>query len=234
MNQLFARVRRKLLRSTIRMFPSNPGSELWFMARELHYGGYETGIRVRTESPFAPPGRPELGHTGGDRMLDHGYAKHYAEALRSYCEVRPPKVIAEVGILKGTGLAIWCDLFPGARVIGFDIELGYFEDNRRFLEWRGAFRENSPELYRLDQFVDNSALLNEILGDDKVDVVIDDGHHSLESIESTMRSFSGFLAPRFVYFVEDYEESTAGLAPVIGADCHEQHGELSVFTGGRR
>ena len=62
-------------------------------------------------------------------------------------------IIAEFGILKGTGLAIWCDLFPDARVIGLDIDLGHFEENRSTLERRGAFKQNKPELHEYDQLV---------------------------------------------------------------------------------
>jgi hypothetical protein len=63
---------------------------------------------------------------GGDRMAGmHQYAEHYAKELTRLLGRKPDGdlVIAEVGILKGTGLAVWCDLFPKAIVLGLDIDL---------------------------------------------------------------------------------------------------------------
>ena len=62
---------------------------------------------------------------GGDRMLFNGYAKDYSRYLKSFdCDRR--LIVAEFGILRGNGLAIWCDLFPNARVLGFDIDTSHF------------------------------------------------------------------------------------------------------------
>ena len=50
-------------------------------------------------------------------MLHNGYAKYYSKYLTKYLDEakidsNQRLVIAEVGILRGNGLAIWCDLFP--------------------------------------------------------------------------------------------------------------------------
>ena len=60
------------------------------------------------------------GMTGGDRMLHHGYGPTYARYLRPFLGGWN-LTVAEFGILKGTGLAMWCDLFPDARVILRDV-----------------------------------------------------------------------------------------------------------------
>ena len=93
-----------------------------------------------------------VGMTGGDRMLHHGYGPTYARYLRPFLGGRN-LTVAEFGILKGTGLAIWCDLFTDARVIGLDIDLGHFEENRSRLARRGAFKQNRPELHEYDQLI---------------------------------------------------------------------------------
>ena len=74
---------------------------------------------------------------GGDRMLHHGYGPTYARYLQPFVGARN-LTVAEFGILNGTGLAIWCDLFTDARVIGLDIDLSHFEGNRSALERRGG------------------------------------------------------------------------------------------------
>jgi 8-demethyl-8-alpha-L-rhamnosyltetracenomycin-C 2'-O-methyltransferase len=137
-------------------------------------------------------------------MLHHGYGKTYARCLAPLLG-ESSLTVAEFGILTGTGLAIWCDLFPGARVIGFDIDLSHFEENRATLLRRGAFRKNQPELHEYDQLIDNRERLGEVLGGQTLDVVIDDGLHSAESIVTTWRSVAPHLSRRFVYFIEDYD-----------------------------
>lgn len=59
---------------------------------------------------------------GGDRMLHHGYAKKYAEYLLPFLNRVQPVTVLECGILRDTGIAIWCDLFQEGRIIGLDID----------------------------------------------------------------------------------------------------------------
>jgi hypothetical protein len=157
------------------------GSAEWLIRSEVGYGGLVTGVARRRVSPLDTPRclAPLLGESS--------------------------LTVAEFGILTGTGLAIWCDLFPGARVIGFDIDLSHFEENRATLLRRGAFRKNQPELHEYDQLIDNRERLGEVLGGQTLDVVIDDGLHSAESIVTTWRSVAPHLSRRFVYFIEDYD-----------------------------
>ena len=46
----------------------------------------------------------------------------------------PNITLVEIGILQGTGLAIWCDVFPKADVYGLDFKLEYFERNLQNLK----------------------------------------------------------------------------------------------------
>ena len=143
---------------------------------------------------------------GGDRMLFHGYAKDYSKYLKPL-DRDERLVIAEVGILRGNGLAIWCDLFPNSRILGFDIDTSHFEENRQNLLDRGAFSSNNPEIHTYDQFVPGETILSEILRGDKIDVCIDDGCHLDEAILShpscTLKSVMPHLSDRFLYFIED-------------------------------
>ena len=67
----------------------------------------------------------------------------------------------------------------------------------------GAFRKNQPELFEYDQFVYSADYLKEILDEDQIDICIDDGDHSDESILTTLESVSTQLSKEFVYFIED-------------------------------
>ena len=139
---------------------------------------------------------------GGDRMLHHGYARKYSEHLARFNE-EEKLVIAEFGIFRGIGLAIWCDLFSNSRIIGLDIDLSYMNENMNCLVKKGAFSRNQPELHRYDQFVHSEDLLGEILQGDTMDICIDDGCHFNEAIMCTMRSVMPHMSSLFLYFVED-------------------------------
>jgi hypothetical protein len=185
---------------------SSPGSEAWLVGTELKYGGVTRGVPRSKVSPHDPRTLQQLqfaGMSGGDRMLVHGYAAKYAEYLRPFLDRSDRLTIAEFGILTGIGLAIWCDLFPHARVLGFDIDLSNCKGHMPRLRQLGAFQRNEPELYEYDQFVDNREYLGGILGDDRIVICIDDGFHSEQSILTTADSVRPYLAQDFVYFIED-------------------------------
>lgn len=210
------------------------GTADWLIRSEVRYGGYVTNVARQRVSPFDGRSAEQLasgGMTGGDRMLHHGYAPAYSHYLMPFLGVSN-LTLAEIGILRGTGLAIWCDLFPKARVMGLDIDLGHFESNRAALEQRGAFKRNKPELHEYDQLISGEGRLRQILGGRTLDIVIDDGLHSPESIITTWRSTLPLLSPRFAYIIEDY----AGLIDEMGQefngyDCRP-FGMLTVISRG--
>lgn len=202
------------------------GSADWLARTEIVYGGYVTDVPRRKVSIYDGRSTEQLtfgGMTGGDRMLHHGYGMVYARYLAPFLR-QPGLTVAEFGILKGTGLAIWCDLFPNARIIGFDIDLAHFLGNRASLERRGAFKNNSPELYEFDQLVPDSERLAIDLKGAKLDIVIDDGLHSKEAIIAQWRAVQPHLASCFVYFIEDYE----GLLDV----CGDEFASFDAYTCG--
>ncbi len=188
---------------------SSPGTIEWFIGTEIKYGGIETNVPRNKVSPKDPRTKEQIslgGMVGGDRMLHHGYAEKYSEYLLPYVKKCNPVTVVEFGILKGTGLAIWCDLFQNGRILGLDIDLSHINGNMDSLKNLGAFKKNQPELYVFDQFLDNTEYLSTILKGDSIDICIDDGFHSIESILSTMRSTLPYLADEFVYFIEDNED----------------------------
>jgi hypothetical protein len=210
-----------------------PGSKPWLIGTEAHYGGLVMGVSRNKVSPRDHRSDSELsrgGMIGGDRMLHHGYAGDYAEFLAPFLGADPPPVVAEFGILRGTGLAIWCDLFPRSRVLGLDIDLGHFRANRPNLEARGAFKANQPELHEFDQLEREYERVGSVLAGDRIDICIDDGLHSEESIMLTLARVAPHLAERFVIFIEDH----AGVHALIRAEYPSwvvrSHGEMTVIT----
>ena len=205
----------------------------WLIQAEIRYGGIQTGVPRNRISPHDPRTDETLSSIrmqGGDRMLHHAYAKKYAEYLVG---LRPFQqtglVIAEFGILRGTGLAIWCDLFPHARVIGFDIDLSHFRSNFSNLKARGAFADNVPEVFPFDQFFNNENYLAEILNGDKIALAIDDGIHMDNAILTTFESVFDHMADEFVYFIEDNASVHRALRVAFPSLCIKSFGQLTVL-----
>ena len=199
----------KYKRITTRKFQGNfIGSKEWLTEVEEKYGGV-VQIENRATS-LLDRYTDYVMQQGGDRMsnLLNGYSDFYQSFLELFVVQRYEKfTVCEVGILRGTGLAIWCDLFPNSRIIGLDLELSYFEENYRNLRKLGAFSQNSPEIYQFDQFnTENTENLENILKGDKVDICIDDGCHADEAILTTLKCMKPHLSNDFVYFVEDHKQ----------------------------
>ena len=136
-------------------------------------------------------------------MLVHGYAPKYAQYIKPYLGSHCRPTIMEIGILRGTGLAVWSDLFPSSRVLGLDIDLSHTRANMRALKVMGAFCESDPELYEFDQFAPDSNSLAAFLKGDRVDICIDDATHESKAIMQTLEHVMPHMNESFVYFVED-------------------------------
>lgn len=205
------------------------------IALEKKYGGYQRGIPRRCVSNYDPRPSEKIragGMIGGDRMAPghHNYAPVYAKHLSG--RIDRPGVLVEFGVLTGSGLAMWADLLPaGSRIIGFDVDLSHFAENRYHLEGLGAFRKNPVEVYALDQFVDNTEYLAGILSGDQVDVVVDDGCHFDDAIMQTFLSVWPFLAPGFVYFIEDNRRVHTQIRPAFPKLTVENHDMITVCHG---
>lgn len=211
------------------------GTGAWLIMKELEYGGFITNVPRYTVSDRDSRTRKQItegGMTGGDRMsiVNHGYAKIYAAYLLPFIRNSDPVVLAEIGILRGTGLAIWSDLFEGGRIIGLDIDLSHIKNNMENLRERGAFKDDNMEIHEFDQYGQNTTYLKRILKGDEVHICIDDGLHKNDAIISAMKSIKPFLADHFVYFIEDnryVHEEISRLYPEFRV---ENFGEMTVIT----
>lgn len=209
------------------------GSARWLVQSEIKYGGFVTGVKRNKISSSDPRKKEEIlkgGMTGGDRMYNHLYAGRYAKYLNLVTRKGNPVTLIEVGILKGSGIAMWCDLFPSSRIIGLDIDLSHVYNNMNFLKSRGAFKQNEPELYEFDQYEDNQQLLEDFLNGVTIDVFIDDGFHSMETILTTILSVLPHLAKEFVYFIEDNEEVHIQLKKLYPNFLIEYSNRLTIIT----
>ncbi len=141
---------------------------------------------------------------GGNRMgPPHNYAESYAPLIRKLQKEIPEEelTIVEVGVLHGTGLALWCELFPKATVIGLDVDLSYFGEAAPKLIDVGAFRFNRPQLLTFNQLDPKG--LRTLLNKKKVHFYIDDALHTDTAISNCLVYMEQFLAEKAVCIIED-------------------------------
>lgn len=195
---------------------------------EMKFGGYSTNVIPTSDIIISKKNSPHK-HTGGDRfnVFYHDYSKIYARYLSDTDKI---DTILEIGILKGTGLAIWCQLFPKARVFGFDWDLGNYKKNYDFLISLGAFQFNRPNTYIFDQFKDNTKWLKDNFSDIKFNFVIDDAYHSDETIINSFEQIKNYLAENFVYIIEDNETAWQKLKKLYPQYKFDNQGEITVIT----
>lgn len=185
----------------------------WLVDCETRFGGLQKAPLTQF-SPYDQRTKAQQEHKrregsqGGDRMGWHGYAETYADAITERfgtdIPIKGRHVIVELGVLLGTGLAMWCELFPESRVIGLDLDVAPYEASRPHLERLGAFKANRPEVHKFDELAPDAGIkLAEILGNDFVDVFIDDAAHYDAAVLKAFATARSCMATRSLYFIED-------------------------------
>jgi hypothetical protein len=165
---------------------------------------------VRLERRYAPntgalPGvfseveveRSGDSNAGGDKMGPdrNGYAEAYAQVLSRL----DPQLVVELGVFQGVSLAMWCDLFPDAQVVGLDLDFDRFDAHRPFLVRQGAFSASAPYLIKFDAYSDRAPNLG------MIDLFVDDGPHTEPAIRNVLSLFGPLMSPDGVYIVEDFD-----------------------------
>ena len=140
-------------------------------------------------------------NTGGD-MNDHGYSKYYERYLSS---IRNENIsLLEIGIFKGNGLAVWSKYFPNGKIYGLDIGVKTFKQNKSYFEKiDDTVFNNLEELYVADSRDDISV---EKLDLPQFDIIIDDGHHKVDSQYKTFCNFYKYLNNKGIYIIEDISQ----------------------------
>jgi hypothetical protein len=199
--------------------------------------GYSHDVKRKIVSPMDLRSSFEInqgGMVGGDRMSPnyHGYAKIYARYLNKLHKQKLSTLnILEIGILTGTGLALWSQVFPFANIFGFDIDLSYYEKNRQNLIRLGAFKKHQPTVFEFDQYKPKLGLGNI----PKFQIIIDDGVHTNEAIRETFN----FLvnndhidrSVNSIYFIEDNATEYLNIAKTYQELNVINYGDITVITG---
>ena len=214
---------------------SRAGTRSWLVERELRYGGYATGIPRRSVSEFDSrdlQGLDPCGMTGGDRMSPrhHNYGRLYARYLPPFLDKGTSVTLIEVGILEGTGLAIWSNLFPKGRIIGLDIDLSIsirisVDSSTWEPSKRGTTRfTRSTDLWTIPDSWRTSCV-------ETLSILRLTTHPTRTiSILTTFESVRPFLAENFLYVIEDNKRVHCELARKYPQFRIDSFGALTMVT----
>eukprot|EP00747_Dinoflagellata_sp_TGD_P079792 gnl/TRDRNA2_/TRDRNA2_160642_c0_seq2.p1 gnl/TRDRNA2_/TRDRNA2_160642_c0~~gnl/TRDRNA2_/TRDRNA2_160642_c0_seq2.p1 ORF type:complete len:299 (+),score=31.37 gnl/TRDRNA2_/TRDRNA2_160642_c0_seq2:33-929(+) len=158
---------------------------------------------------MGPRAQADHGDVGGDRMGPkmHNYAPIYARHLASLLLKNVTPTIVETGILTGTGLAMWSQLFPNSRIYGFDKNTATYHGHLSLLKTQG-FDDSRVVVQQMDQMQNNTGFLERTFrGNAYPNILVDDGLHTPEAGIMNFLSFEPVLASHFVYFIEDIYQS---------------------------
>lgn len=124
--------------------------------------------------------------------LGHGYMSHYQGVLGT----REVHSVLEVGVADGASVMMWADLFPDAKITGLDISpVGWTDpENIKTLTVNASNRHDVDQALGLESF----------------DLIVDDGSHSLSDVTETLGVLAGRLSPNGVYAIEDTVRGRGG------------------------
>lgn len=130
-----------------------------------------------------------------DKGNVHSYLETYDTLLSPYR--RFPIRLVEIGVYKGGSIAMWAEYFahPETKIIGVDMkdewEIDLSKDSRIKLVWGNAYDPKTLE------------------GMMPVDVVIDDGSHTLSDQQTAFHVLFPKLRPCGIYIIEGIQTDAA-------------------------
>ena len=192
---------------------------------EKKFGGVVEGLSSYTKYDISVSGdNKRMGNwcQGGDRFTNEStYKEVYAKNIQKFLD--DPIILFEVGILKGSGLAVWNEIFKNnnAKILGGDVDISNCLGNFEKIKRKGGFSninkintnisdvfKSRVSCFKFDQYdKNNENYLKTILKGKKIDVFIDDGDHQDVPNIQCAKSVSPFLNKNSIYFVEDVKPS---------------------------
>lgn len=183
---------------------------------ELKFSGGMVSL-PRVQSPLDKTKQPP-DNRGADKM--HPKGMNYSNAYQVFLEGVKPLRFVELGVFTGVSMAVWCELYQDAQIVGLDVDLNRVAIDD--LERRGAFEWNTPTLCEWDAFDPKPLSLL-----DNVDVFIDDGPHLTEAVKLVAE----FMKPRMLngsrYIVEDMDNGADILRKVFPGVRVERYGKIA-------
>lgn len=116
----------------------------------------------------------------------HGYMEHY----EAFVGPRTVRTVLELGVLYGSSLRAWADIFPHARVIGVDVNVP-------------GSMDFAPNVEVIFADVTDPAAMAPVIERGPFDFIVDDASHDVDDIAKSFAILRSHLAPGGTYAVED-------------------------------
>jgi len=195
----------------------------WLVAREENFGGFIERIACLDRKHNKVVGKTKC--AGGDRMgrgyKHHAYGGCYAAVIDAFSGLwqeafaqsrrENKKLMAgELGILSGSGVAMWSEIFANADLHGYDRFLNNTQNNMPFLRSKGAFQHSELQLHFWDQMSHRHEVgLQKPPATAGFIFFVDDAMHMPEPTRDTLNIFSRFMHKDGAYIIEDMNTEKA-------------------------
>jgi hypothetical protein len=132
-----------------------------------------------------------------DKNTTHSYLPLYQKLLIKKKETS--KNVLEIGINNGGSIKLWSDFFNNANVYGLDI-MNINEMWEGIKNKEKIILHTSSDAYNTDFF--NTNFLNKNI---KFDFMLDDGPHTLESMQQFIKLYSQIMTDDGILIIEDVQ-----------------------------
>ena len=114
----------------------------------------------------------------------------YADFYQRHFAGLKPKVLLEIGVLKGASIRAWQDIFPATKIVGIDIDQSIADANKDLAIYVG------------DQL--DKAFLDRVIAEIGIpDIIIDDGGHCRSQQTGSFVHLFPKLKSGSLYIIED-------------------------------
>ena len=127
--------------------------------------------------------------------LRHCYDRVYEHALENYRD--KPIRLLEIGVLRGESVQAWLEFFPQGHITVIDIF------KRVPAKEVPILRHERVSWCKCDSLKKPNWWFRRMVGDEKFDVIIDDGLHFHDAQRTTFENFIPYLVEGGTYFIED-------------------------------
>lgn len=135
-----------------------------------------------------------IDNSRSDKNTTHSYLDLYETLL--FSKKQTAKNILEIGICEGGSIKLWYDYFINATIYGLDI--------RKIKDvWNELKNKKRIKIGCFDAY--NDDFVNKKLNNIKFDMVLDDGPHTLESMQKCIKLYSSLLADDGILIIEDVQ-----------------------------
>lgn len=126
-----------------------------------------------------------------DKYFVHGYTEYYD---RYFCEMRKRcRKLLELGVARGASLALWHDYFPGAEIVGGDI------DHERWKQFAGRLER----VTFIGGDEEDPAYLSRLASAGPYDIIIDDADHHPQKQRRVFDALWPRVRDHGYYVIED-------------------------------